>query len=214
MVAAFLIGASLVAAVEYAANIQLRAGAETASNAAQAANSALGQVRMELAALRTGLDQPGRRGGDGASVHAIREEIAGLQWRLAEIDAAQESAIARLGQRLDASESEQAQASQRLAGLAENMSRLERRISAIAEQSATSASTTAQKQNERLPSIDGWRVVDMSGQRAIVRNPSGRLYEVASGSEVPGLGIVENVRRTGKRVTVVTPRGVITAVLE
>jgi hypothetical protein len=54
----------------------------------------------------------------------------------------------------------------------------------------------------------------MSGQHAIVRNPNGRLYEFASGSEVPGLGIVENVRRTGKRVTVVTPRGVITAVLD
>jgi hypothetical protein len=206
-----------VAVLEYFSNAKLRASLETASLAAQTANDALGQLRTEVAELRVSLNRSGRRGDDAAPLHDVRESLAGLQRRLGEIEATHGSALERLGRRLDADGSQQAEASQKLAGLADRVSRLESRMTAVASDALAStkqASSPAQKQNDRPPSVDGWRVVEIAGRRAIVRNPSGLLYEITTGSEVPGLGTVETVKRSGKRVTVVTPRGIITAVLE
>lgn len=58
------------------------------------------------------------------------------------------------------------------------------------------------------PVLDGWRVVDVFDGYVYVQG-HGRIFEVAIGTQLPGLGRVEQVKRQDGRWTVVTPKGVI-----
>jgi|SRR6185369_713031 len=58
------------------------------------------------------------------------------------------------------------------------------------------------------PVLDGWRIVDVYDGYVYVQG-HGRMFEVAIGTQLPGLGRVEQVKRQDGRWTVVTPKGVI-----
>jgi hypothetical protein len=55
---------------------------------------------------------------------------------------------------------------------------------------------------------------DFYDGRAVVESRNGTLFKVAPGSNVPGLGRVETIKRENGRVTVVTASGIIAASLE
>ena len=50
--------------------------------------------------------------------------------------------------------------------------------------------------------------------RAVVESRSGTLFRVGPGSNVPGLGRVESIKRENGRVVVTTANGIIAASLE
>jgi hypothetical protein len=62
----------------------------------------------------------------------------------------------------------------------------------------------------RLPTIEGWVLRDVSHGLALIEGRIG-LYEVAAGDSVPGLGLVEVIRKQDGRWVVVTPKGLIVA---
>jgi len=64
-----------------------------------------------------------------------------------------------------------------------------------------------------LPVLEGWRIVDVDDGYVYVQG-HGRLFEVANGTPLPGLGRVEQVKRQDDRWTVVTPKGVIVSMRE
>ena len=74
---------------------------------------------------------------------------------------------------------------------------------------AVSAPTT---EVGRLPTIEGWVLRDVSHGLALIEGRIG-LYEVAAGDSVPGLGLVEVIRKQDGRWVVVTPKGLIVALI-
>ena len=51
---------------------------------------------------------------------------------------------------------------------------------------------------------EGWRLLDFYAGRAVVENRNGTLFEVGPGSNLPGLGRVEAVKREDGKIVVVT----------
>jgi glucose/arabinose dehydrogenase len=87
-------------------------------------------------------------------------------------------------------------------------------VTAVAKQAA------APKQEDKHESnppqaAEGFHLRDYhpSG-RAIVETPNGRLYDVGAGSNLPGLGRVQAIRREAGQIVLVTPKGTIAAALE
>jgi hypothetical protein len=62
----------------------------------------------------------------------------------------------------------------------------------------------------RLPTIEGWRLRDVSNGGALIEGRGG-LYEVYAGDPVPGLGRIDAIRRQDGHWVVVTPKGLIVA---
>jgi hypothetical protein len=67
------------------------------------------------------------------------------------------------------------------------------------------------KEETRPPVAEGWRLRDFYSGRAVVESRNGMLFEVGPGSNLPGLGRVETIRRENGRVVVVARNGIITA---
>jgi hypothetical protein len=58
--------------------------------------------------------------------------------------------------------------------------------------------------------VGGWVVRDVYGGRALLQHRYA-LYEVERGSDIPGVGRVETIKRQDGRWVVVTPKGLITS---
>jgi hypothetical protein len=72
----------------------------------------------------------------------------------------------------------------------------------------------APKEEPRPQVAEGWRLRDFYDGRAVVESRNGMQFRVGPGSNVPGLGRVETIRRENGKVVVVTASGIITASLE
>jgi len=158
-----------------------------------------------------------------ATVAQLNGEIAALKTGLG---TAQRSATAQLGkltERLDRAEKAQAEPGAKLARLTETVDRLEKRQQQAAAAPAVSANVTASsdpditgsinpyKEESRPPIAEGWRLRDFYSGRAVVEARNGMLFEVGPGSNLPGLGRVEAIKRENGRVVVVARNGVIVA---
>jgi hypothetical protein len=62
--------------------------------------------------------------------------------------------------------------------------------------------------------VEGWTLLDYYAGRAVIENRNGTLFEVGPGSNLPGLGRVESIKRQDGRVVVATPKGIITSQVE
>ncbi len=67
------------------------------------------------------------------------------------------------------------------------------------------------KEAARPPVAEGWRLVDFYQGRAVVESRNGVVFEVGPGSNLPGLGKVETIKRENGRVVVVAKNGTILA---
>jgi hypothetical protein len=159
-----------------------------------------------------------------ATVAQLNGEIATLK---AGLGTAQRSATAQLGkltERLDRTEKAQAEPTAKLARLTETVDRLEKRQQqAAAATPAVPANVTASsdpditasinpyKEESRLPVAEGWRLRDFYSGRAVVEARNGMLFEVGPGSNLPGLGRVEAIKRENGRIVVVARNGLIVA---
>ena len=133
----------------------------------------------------------------------------------------------KLGERLERLEKAQVEPSAKLAKLAEAVDRLERRpvpAAAPAHSAAQSAAPAtadvtgsvapAGKKETQPPYAEGWRLRDYYYGRAVVENPNGRMFEIGPGSNLPGLGRVDAIKREDGRIVVVTRNGLIAASIE
>jgi len=148
---------------------------------------------------------------------ALQDNVAQLTAELAALKAAQRNAneiTGSIARRLDRSEKALAEPAAKLAKLAESVDRLDRRqtpASARATSEVTGSVNPAisAKQATKPQIADGWWFRDYYGGRALVEDRNGTLFEAAPGTNLPGLGRVELIKREDGRVLVVTRNGVI-----
>ena len=121
------------------------------------------------------------------------------------------SQFATIADRLDRVERSTTSPSTQLSHIAETVDRLAR-INAAPETTssiATGAPAAEPKIVDRI--VADWVVQDVHGDRALVENRNGGLFEIGAGSVLPGLGRVEGVKRQDGQWVVLTARGVITS---
>ena len=173
-----------------------------------------------------------------AASHVLEDHIARLDADIAamkgEIDRngkQSAAARARTAERLDKLEKGQAEPAQRLAKLSETVEKLRAApapamtppppapapvASAPAKEITGSIAPTAvptpapKPEVARLPTVDGWRIVDIADGGATIEGRSG-VFEVYAGDPVPGLGRIDAIRKQDGRWTVVTSKGLIVA---
>jgi hypothetical protein len=203
----------------------LRGGFLAASVALASALGALAGSLMTAAMARPPAP-PAANAAMADLTRAWRDSMARLQGDVialaAKVEAGQHSAGAefgRLAERLDRAEKAQGEPAARLARIAEALDRLERRPIAAAPPPAqvvadVTGSISAAKREMGPPPVEGWQLLDFYGGRAVVESRSGRLFEVGPGSNLPGLGRVEAIKRENGRVVVVTAKGIIAGPLQ
>jgi hypothetical protein len=166
------------------------------------------------------------------ATHALQTSVAQLGNELATLKAgianAQRSSSAQFGkltERLDRSDKAQAEPAAKLAKIQEkiqeSLDRLDRRPQQAAAAPASEITGSiappkvAPPKEESRPQVaEGWRLRDFYDGRAIVESRNGTLFRVGPGSNVPGLGKVETIKRENGKVVVVTANGIIAASLE
>jgi hypothetical protein len=194
--------APMAAAITFSLALGAIAGAATSSltrepsqtaaatDAAQALQASVAQLGTELATLKAGI--------------ANAQRSTGVQF-------------GKLAERLDRTEKAQAEPVGKLAKLQESIDRLEHRQqqAAIAPPASDITGSVAPPKDQPRPQVaEGWRLRDFYDGRAVVEDRHGTLFRVGPGSNVPGLGKVEAIKRENGKVVVVTPSGTIAATLE
>jgi len=146
-------------------------------------------------------------------LRALKSEVAELTALKSSLDGSVRNAnaqFATIADRLDRVE----RASTQLTHIAETVDRLAR-INPLPETTGSIASGAAPappaepKITDRI--VADWVVQDVHGDRALVENRNGGLFEIGAGSVLPGLGRVEGVKRQDGQWVVLTARGVITS---
>jgi hypothetical protein len=159
------------------------------------------------------------------SVAQLESELASLK---AGIGNAQRSATMqfnKLAERIDRAEKAHAEPTAKLAKLQESIERIDRRQAQAATQATTQAAAAhaaaditgsigAKKDEPKAKTAEGWLLRDFYAGRAVVEGRDGTLFEIGPGSNVPGLGRVETIRRENGRVVVKTQGGTISAALD
>jgi hypothetical protein len=126
--------------------------------------------------------------------------------------------FAKLAERLDRIERAQAEPAAKLARLAEAIDRLEKKGPLVSAAPAAPETTGSIANNPPAPPVEAkppetvlrdWIVQDVRGNRALLQNRLGALFDVTSGSILPGLGKVETIKRQDNHWIVVTAHGLI-----
>ena len=157
----------------------------------------------------------------------LQDKVVKLSGDLAALKSGLETAnrnattqLNRIGERLDRAERAQAEPSAKLARIMETLDRLDRRTASTALPASapapdiTGSVTSVEKQQAKLPALEGWRLRDVYAGRAVLESRTGTLYEVGPGSMLPGVGKVETIKRVDGKFVITTPKGTITAALE
>ncbi len=119
--------------------------------------------------------------------------------------------FAKLTERFDRAEKAQAEPAAKLSRIGETLERLEKRPPAsIPVAAGASPETTGSiaLQSPKLPVVEGWILRDIYDGLALVEGRRG-MIEVGPGSNIPGIGRVETIRKQDGRWVVVTPKGII-----
>ena len=191
--------------------------------ASLAAAAAVGSFIGSLSA--TGVERfwpvPATSAASARNVAAAKNEPADASAPKANPDAATRAAsgqLAKLAERLDRLERAQAEPAAKLARITEALDRLEKK-NAMASAQASAApettgsipsaapGTTEQKSPEKV--LPDWIVREAHGGRALIENRYGGMFDVTTGSVLPGLGRVESVKRHEGQWIVVTAHGII-----
>lgn len=151
----------------------------------------------------------------------LQERVVRLSGELATLKAGIEAAnrtsatqLNKISERLDRAEKAQIEPTAKLAKISESLDRLGRRTASAATPDVTGSVTSVEKQQSKPPVIEGWMLRDYYAGRAVLENRNGRLYEVGPGSNLPGVGQIETIKRVDGKVVVTTPKGIITSSLE
>jgi hypothetical protein len=155
------------------------------------------------------------------ALQAMKAELAELSALKASLDGTARNAngqFAKIVERLDRVERAQIEPAAKIAHMAEAIDRLEKKnVMAAASAAPETTGAIPNKQpaapaETKLPDkiLQNWVVQDVRRGRALVENSSGGVFAVASGSVLPGLGLVESIKRQDGQWVVVTARGVIT----
>jgi hypothetical protein len=140
------------------------------------------QARVELAALKVGVESAAR----GANAQ-----------------------FTRIGERIDRIERLHGEPATKLNKAIETLERLSRDASAGQAKEVTGSVSPPPAAGSAKPGVDGWVVREVHRGTALIEGRMG-VIEVEQGDFVPGLGRVDAIRKQDGRWVVVTSRGTIT----
>jgi hypothetical protein len=155
-----------------------------------------------------------------SDAQAPNAELAALSALKTYVEGAARNAnnqFAKLADRLDRIERAQAEPNARLARVAEAVDRLDKeRKSVLAAAAAAGPETTGTVPNSpsapaEAKILPNWILHGVRGNRALVENRHGDIFEITGDSTLPGLGRVEGIKRQDGQWVVVTARGLITS---
>lgn len=151
---------------------------------------------------------------DAYTLQAIKAEIAELTALKAALDGATRNAnsqFAKIADRLDRVERAQADPA-KIAHIADTVDRLDKHSAALDVTGSIAASPSSAPEAKTADRIvQDWIVHDVQNGRALVESRYGGIFDVASGSTLPGLGRVESIKRQDGQWVVVTAHGLITS---
>ena len=152
---------------------------------------------------------------DAYTLQAVKAEIAELTALKAELDGATRTAsgqFAKIADRLDRVERAQGDPA-KIAHIADAVDRMEKHAEASADITgsiaASRSSAPEAKTADRI--LQDWTVHEVQNGRALVESRYGGMFDVASGSTLPGLGRVETIKLQDGQWVVVTAHGLITS---
>jgi hypothetical protein len=127
--------------------------------------------------------------------------------------------FAKLADRLDRIERAQAEPIAKLARVAEAVDRLEKErkgviapaVLAVAGPETTGTVPNGPSAPAEAKILPNWILHGVRGNRALVENRHGDVFEITADSTLPGLGRVEGIKRQDGQWVVVTARGLITS---
>lgn len=156
------------------------------------------------------------------SVAQLSSQVAALRASLEAANRTATAQLTRVADRFDRAERAQSELSAKFAKISETVDRLDHRPATALPAAAAPGipdttgsipeSRAAQPADMKMPAkaIDGWFIRDVYRGHALVESPLG-AFDVIPGTQLPGLGRVENVVRQDGRWIVVTPKGLITS---
>lgn len=170
--------------------------------------AALGSVAGALAGSALSRNVPEQ---PAINANAVNERLAQLSSDIdslkSKLDAANRNTgtqFSSVTDRLDRAEKAAAEPAARIAKISEAVERMERKSVA----SADVTGSIVPKQEDRPPVVEGWVLREIEDGRALVQSRLG-YFEVGPGSNLPGIGRVEGIRRDEGRWVVVTAKGLI-----
>ncbi|HTV37045.1 MAG TPA: hypothetical protein VMF12_11510 [Xanthobacteraceae bacterium] len=153
-------------------------------------------------------------------VAALKAQVVELSALKASLDAAKSNAGAqytKINERLESLERAQADSTAKLAHFAEAIDRLGAQASAAPETTGSIAASPppapqpAPSATVSTPILHDWAVQNVRNGRAMVQTRYGSFFLVGSGSVLPGLGRVQEIKRQNGEWIVVTDKGLITS---
>jgi hypothetical protein len=158
----------------------------------------------------------GHSGTAEAGAPTVKADLAELGALKSNLEGAIRNAngqLAKIAERLDHVERAQIDPTLKIAHIADTVDRLDKRGAAASDITGTipaaQPSAADAKPSERI--LQDWIVEDVRRGRALVLNRYGGVFDVSSGSVLPGLGRVETIKREDGEWIVVTARGLITS---
>ena len=150
------------------------------------------------------------------SVAQLGSELATLKAGIANVQRSASTQFGKLAERLDRSEKALAEPTAKLAKIQDSIDRIDHRQqqAAVTPAPEVTGSVTPPKEESKPPIAEGWRLRDFYAGRAVVQSRNGTLFEVGPGSNLPGLGKVETVKRENGQVVVTAHNGVIAGSFE
>jgi hypothetical protein len=157
------------------------------------------------------------------SVAQLNSELAALKTGITNVQRNSTTQFGKLTERLDRSDKALAEPVAKLAKIQESLDRLDRKpqqtTAAAAPASDITGSiappkTVAAKEESKPQIAEGWMLRDFYDGRAIVESRNGTLFRIGPGSNVPGLGKVESIKRENGKIVVLTAKGTISASIE
>ena len=160
-----------------------------------------------------------------ATVARLDSDIAALKTNLDQGARTAGSQSSKTNDRLDKLETKQTESRVKLGQLSEAVDKLRTAPSAAtppAAKEATGSTTPPRAPTSvqaaapaapkaevgRLPTIEGWRVLEAGNGGALIEGRAG-VFEVYPGNPVPGLGRIDAIRRQDGRWVVVTSKGLV-----
>jgi hypothetical protein len=144
----------------------------------------------------------------------MRSDIAALKSSVETANRATNGQFAKMTERFDRVERAQTERTAKLTKVTETLERLERRADTAPAKEAT-ASVPAAQPVAATPAqpavVDGWIVRDVYRGTALIQGRRMGLVEVGPGDTVPGVGRIESIKKQDGRWVVVTSKGLITS---
>lgn len=201
----------IFAKIRTAAAARPRAGRFAVLAASMTIAAALGSVAGALAGVAYMRPSADTQSVPTLNAKALQDTLTRLNAEIASLKSGIEASskttavqMSKITDRFERNEKAQAEPAARLAKMSEALDRLERKTSA--EPGDITGSIGDKQARQQI--VDGWVLREIYDRRALVENRFA-IFEVGPGSQLPGIGRVEGIRRQDGRWVVVTPRGLI-----